>query len=160
MKAGWWDAPLALRDLAEAISITRSKISYSLVEPQSLLFVPACGYEFHALAVHAHPTFTAPPARSHLEFGRGSVVKLFRENSLRAKAVGCFRRGTPSLMFDGILNVTLSKDKVSTTGVTQRNLELLLRPNFPDSYQTQIQEYKILDWPHVLISLKENSFTW
>ena len=48
-------------------------------------------------------------------------------------------------MFDGILNVTLSKDKVSTTGVTQRNLELLLRPNFPDSYQTQIQEYKILD---------------
>ena len=72
-------------------------------------------------------------------------MKLFRENSLRAKAVGCFRRGTPSLMFDRILNVTLSKDKVSTTGVTQRNLELLLRPNFPDSYQTQIQEYKILD---------------
>ena len=41
-------------------------------------------------------------------------------------------------MFGGILNVTLSE--VSTTGVTQWNLELLLRPNSPDSYQTQIQE--------------------
>ena len=48
-------------------------------------------------------------------------------------------------MFDGILNVTLSEEKVSTTRVTQGNLELLLRPNFPDSHQTQIQEYKILD---------------
>ena len=74
------------------------------------------------------------------------------------KVVGCFRRGAPSLMFDGILNVTLS-EKVSTTRATQRNLDLLLRPNFPDSHQTQIQEYKILDRPHVLISLKENSST-
>ena len=38
-------------------------------------------------------------------------------------------------MFDGILNVTLSEE-VFTTGVTQRNLELLLpRPNSPDSHQ-------------------------
>ena len=35
-------------------------------------------------------------------------------------------------MFDKILNVTLSKEKVSTTGVTQENLKLLLRPNSPD----------------------------
>ena len=48
-------------------------------------------------------------------------------------------------MFDGILNVTLSEEKVSTTGVTQGNLELLLRPNSPDSHQTQIQEGEILD---------------
>ena len=30
-------------------------------------------------------------------------------------------------MFGGILNVTLSEEKVSTIGVTQGNLELLLR---------------------------------
>ena len=63
-------------------------------------------------------------------------------------------------MFDGILKVTLSEEKVSTTGVTQGNLELLLRPNSPDSHQTQIQEDEIMDWPHVFISLKENSSTW
>ena len=27
-------------------------------------FLVACGYYFHALAVHPHPTFTAPPVRS------------------------------------------------------------------------------------------------
>ena len=47
-------------------------------------------------------------------------------------------------MFDGILNVTLSKKKVSTAGVTQGNLELLLSPNSPDSHQTQIQEDETL----------------
>ena len=45
-------------------------------------------------------------------------------------------------MFDGILNVTLSEE-VSTTGVTQGNLELLLRPNSADSHETQIQEDEI-----------------
>ena len=34
---------------------------------------------------------------------------------------GFFRRGAPSLMLDGILNVTLSEE-VSTTGVTQGNV--------------------------------------
>ena len=63
------------------------------------------------------------------------------------------------MMFGRILDVTLSEEKVSTTGVAQGNLEILLRPNSPDSYQTQIQEYEILDWLHVLISLKENSST-
>ena len=57
-------APLALWDLAEAISITRSKISYSLIKHQPLLCAPACGYEFHALAVYPHPTFTTPPVSS------------------------------------------------------------------------------------------------
>ena len=49
----------------------------------------------------------------------------------RVKPVGCFRTGVPSLMFDGILNVTLSEE-VSTTGVTQGNLELPLPPDSPD----------------------------
>ena len=72
-------------------------------------------------------------------------MEFFCGNSLRVKAVGCFRRGAPSLMFDGILNVALSEEKVSTTGVTQGNIELLLHPNSPDSHQTQTQEYEILD---------------
>ena len=60
-------------------------------------------------------------------------MKLFCGNNLCVKASGCFRREAPSLMFDGILNVTLSEEKVSTTDVTQGNLKLLLRPNSPDS---------------------------
>ena len=47
-------------------------------------------------------------------------------------------------MFDGFLNVTLSEEQVSSTGVIQEKLELLRRPNSPDSHQTQIQEYEIL----------------
>ena len=41
-------------------------------------------------------------------------------------------------MFNGILNVTLSEE-VSTTGVTQGNLELSLPPDSLDSHQTQKQ---------------------
>ena len=48
-------------------------------------------------------------------------------------------------MLDGILKVTLSEEKVFTVGVTQGNLELLLCSNSPDSQQTQIQKYEILD---------------
>ena len=48
----------------------------------------------------------------------------FCVNKQRVKPVGCFRTGAPSLMFDGILNVTLCEE-VSTT-VTQGNLELPL----------------------------------
>ena len=36
-------------------------------------------------------------------------------------------------MFDGILNLTLSEE-VSTTGVTQENIELPLPPDSPDSH--------------------------
>ena len=54
----------------------------------------------------------------------------------------------------------MSEEKVFTTRVTQGNLEPLLRPNSPDSHQAQIQEHEILDWPHVLISLKVDSSTW
>ena len=49
----------------------------------------------------------------------------FCVNKQRVKPVGCFRTGAPSLMFDGILNVTLSEE-VSTTGVTQEILICLL----------------------------------
>ena len=110
----------------EAISITRSKISYSFIDSQPLC-TPACGCEFHSFAAHPHPTFTAPPVRSAFGIWSESVVELFCGNSLRVKAIGYFRREAPSLMFGGELNVTLSEEKGSTTGVTQGNLELLLR---------------------------------
>ena len=54
------------------------------------------------------------------------MVGPFCGNSQRVKAVGCFHGGAVSLMFDKILNATLSEEKVSTTRVTQGNLELLL----------------------------------
>ena len=37
-----------------------------------------------------------------------------------------------SLMFDRILNATLSEEKISTTEVTQGNLELPMPPNSLD----------------------------
>ena len=52
-------------------------------------------------------------------------------NKQCVKPVGCFRTGAPSLMFDGILNVTLSEE-VSTTGATQGNLKLPLPPDSLD----------------------------
>ena len=61
-------------------------------------------------------------------------MELFCGNSLRVKVDGCFCRRAPLLTFDGVLNVTLSEVKVSITGVTQGNRELLLRPNSPDSH--------------------------
>ena len=39
-----------------------------------------------------------------------------------------------SLMFDRILNAILSEEKVSTTRVTEGNLELPLSPNSLDSH--------------------------
>ena len=55
-------------------------------------------------------------------------------NSQRVKTVGCFRGGAVSLMFGRILNATLPEEKVSTTRVTEGNLELILSPNFLDSH--------------------------
>ena len=46
--------------------VTRSKISYSLIQALLLPCAPACGYELRALAVHPHPTLAAPPIRSAL----------------------------------------------------------------------------------------------
>ena len=66
-----------------------------------------------------------------------SVVELFCGNSKRLKAVGCFRRGAPWLMFDGVLNAALSEEKVSTTAFTQANLELVLPPNYLGLHQTK-----------------------
>ena len=62
-------------------------------------------------------------------------------------------------MLGGILNATLS-EKVSTTGVTQENLELPLLPNSLDSHQTQNNKIKFWTDPTFLLPwLKENSLT-
>ena len=50
-----------------------------------------------------------------------------------------FLQGAPSLMFYRVLRATLSREKVSTTGVTQGNLELTLPHNSLDSQETQKQ---------------------
>ena len=68
-----------------------------------------------------------------------SAVEHFCGNSQRVKTVDCFCRGAPSLMFDRVLNPTLSEEKVSTPAVTQGNLELSLNPNSLDSQQTTKQ---------------------
>ena len=47
-------------------------------------------------------------------------------------------------MFDEILNVTMSEEKVSTTGVTEENVKLLLRRSSPGSHETQIREDETL----------------
>ena len=54
------------------------------------------------------------------------------------KPVDYFRRGSPSLMFDGFLNVTLCEE-VSIILVTQGNLKLPLLLDSVDSHQTQEQ---------------------
>ena len=55
------------------------------------------------------------------------------------------------MMFDGILNATLSEEKVSTIGVLQENLELPLPPNSLNSYQKQ--NIKMKSWTDPTSSL-------
>ena len=73
------------------------------MKPQPLPRTPAYGFEFHAPAVHPHTPFTVPRSDPHLGSDRKSVVGLLSGSSQRVKAVGCFRGGALSLMFDGIL---------------------------------------------------------
>ena len=62
------------------------------------------------------------------------MVGSFCGNSQRGKTVGCFRGGAVSLIFDSIPNATLSEERVSTTRVTEGNLELSLSSNSLDSH--------------------------
>ena len=59
---------------------------------------------------------------------------------IRVKVVGCFYREAPSLVFDGIVNATVSE--ISTSGVEQENFELPLPPSSLDSHQTQNNKVK------------------
>ena len=77
------------------------------MKPQPLPCTPAYDYEFHAPAVHPYPPPPPPHLRRlqldpHLESARKSGVGSLCGNSQRVKAVGCFRRGALSLIFDGM----------------------------------------------------------
>ena len=81
----------------QGFSITTKKISYSLIEPEVLLYVPACSCKFYAHAVHLHPILIAPfQSEAYLEPSRTSAMNLFCENSERLKAAHYFRRKAPS----------------------------------------------------------------
>ena len=61
---------------------------------------------------------------------------LFTKEKLNKRGLYIFVEWSrASLMYDRILNVTLSEE-LFTTGITQRNLELPLPPNSLDSHQT------------------------
>ena len=88
-------------------------------------------------SMHLQPTQTPIYSTSSRMRIWNPVGSLWWHFSDRFQIVGCFLRGAPSLMFDRILNATLSQEKVSTTWVTQGNLELSLPPNSLDSHETQ-----------------------
>ena len=84
--------------------ITRSKISYNLIEPQPLPCRPAQRQEFHALAFHPRPHLQHHWSDKHLEFDQRSVVELLCGNSQLGKAVGCFhKRGTSLILGNSVL---------------------------------------------------------
>ena len=79
------------------LHIITSNIFYSLI-------TPACGYKFHALPVHLHPTFTAPPIRGTYGVQPsicGGALKKKKKNQF-VEAVGCFRRGASSWMLNNL----------------------------------------------------------
>ena len=81
--------------------ITRSKISYSLIEPQPLPSTPAFGHEFHALAFHPHPTFTAPLVGSAFKIGLdvccgvfwGGTINVFKLLAVYAEELWNYNKG-------------------------------------------------------------------
>ena len=73
--------------------------------------------------------------------------------------VGCFSKGAPSMMFDGILNTMLCLQRFPSLVLHKEIVNYPCLPKSLDSHQTQKQKYELLDWPHVLISFKENSST-
>ena len=121
--------------------ITKSKISFfPLVWSNLYHFLvhqPAATNSMHLQSTHLL-NLHHPLSDPHLKSGRRSAVQLFCGNSQHVNPVDCFRRGVPSLMFDGFLYVTLCEE-ISTTGITQGNLELPLPPDSLDSHQTQEQ---------------------
>ena len=112
--------------------------------------------------------FTVPLSRIRIwNQVRSLRWSFFGENTQNIKPIGCFSRGAPSLMSDGILNVIpwysvwggfhhWSYTRGSWTTPPPPPpclLILLIHTKDKDS------RMKILDWPHVLISFKENSST-
>ena len=113
--------------------ITRSKISCSLIEPQPLPSTPAFGHEFHALAFHPHPTFTAPLVGSAFKIGLDVCCGVFLGD--QSMCLGCWLFMQRSSIID-VWQLCLRFPQLE---LHQGNLELHQAPNSPDSHQTQIQ---------------------
>ena len=80
-------------------------------------------------------------------------MERFCGNSQSVKPVDCFRRRASLLIFEGILNVTLTEE-LFTTGVTQGNLELTLPPNSLDSHKNKNNKMKSYTDPKSSFSLR------
>ena len=97
-------------------------------------------------------------------FGVRSEVcdEAFFRNSQSDKPIGCFSIGAPSFMSDGILNAILLILCLTRFPPMWLHKGILNSPCLPILLiltKDKDNKVKILDWPYVLISFKENSST-
>ena len=115
--------------MINVIIIKHARFSYSLIESKLVSWALTCGYKFHALAVHLHPTLIATfQSEAHLESSWTSTVELFCRNSRCGSFFAVIIFG-PFAIFAEELH-----------GGCWTNLGLT----------------EVLDWPRVLISLPQN----
>ena len=76
--------------------ITRSKISYSFIEPQPLPCTADCDYQFHTLVVNPSPRFTLTLV--------GSAFGIFVVDVWRISKCNSVRRFPPLGLHKGVLN--------------------------------------------------------
>ena len=128
-------------------NITRSKISYSLIESQPLSCTPAFGHEFHAPAFHPHPAFTIPLVR-HAYWIRSKVCSgAFLWKQLMRLGYWLFSQRSSVIVRQLFLR------RFPPLGLRNKRI---LNSSF-------LLILLILDRPHFLISLKENlstEYTW
>ena len=79
--------------------ITKSKTSFSLIEPQPLPSTPANEHMFHALAFQSNPIFAAPLVGSAFKTWSEVCGGVSCRNNQHVYAVGCLYWGAPLLMF-------------------------------------------------------------
>ena len=105
-------------------AVFTSKISYSLIEPQLLSYLPACGHRFHALTVYLHATFKTHPIGGafgiQLNIWGGG---LFCQNSVLKPLI---------ILGEELHRDEESEEKPSNTGAKQGNFRLSLFINSPD----------------------------
>ena len=149
-------ATLAFSNLVSPSRITTSGIP-RLPEVSSLIVwsnlhsflvhQPAATNSMHWQSTHT-PHTQHLQSDPHLQSSWRSVVESFCRHSQHVKTVGYFRRGTQSLMFDWILSATLSKDKISTTGILNSSslLFLLIPPNLGRTPHSHFLERELIHW--------------
>ena len=122
--------------------VTRSKISYGLIEAQPIPCTPAWDNQVHALAVHPSPNFQHLSSDPHLQSGRWSVVELFCINKQRVKPVVDVRRSSKfDSVWGGLHHWGYTRESwtpsaswfswfIPNTKTIRWNLGLTLRPHF------------------------------